>query len=555
MPDQSGTRSETVQADVVDAQGESRRGFLRLGAVVVAGFVDACAAEGPSDVPHGSGGKSNGTGGSGNGGTTPGNGGATNGGSGNGGTTQGSGGAQGGYTAAQGGAQGGSPAQGGSSQGGKSAAGGSSSGGSGVTGGTSAGGAGGGGGVATGSGGSTGMPPDKSTWVENRGSGCTVGTPPTFSNATANAKLPDLFKFLNGMRITKKEDWACLRADLSAAAQACIYGPKMPPPDKLTATFSGGKVTVNMTVGSQTGSFTFSITGGGTAAKPVPVLITCGGSSLGTLSGVARIDMANNSMAAESKTVASGGLVHTLYGSKASKSGSLIGWAWGASRIIDALQLLPEAGIDTKRIAVTGCSRNGKGALAMGAFDERVALTIPQEGGSGGPALWRVSEKEKAMGQNIQESAEIVGEANWQGSDFKSYANGQNAKLSADQHTVIALCAPRAVLVIDNDIDWLGPVACYGGGAAARMLYEGLGIKDRCGVSVAANHGHCQFPSSQQKALDAFVNRFLKGMSVDTGGVDDHAATNSKLKTFDTATWIDWTIPTLSGSLAWDPFA
>ena len=31
------------------------------------------------------------------------------------------------------------------------------------------------------------------------------------------------------------------------------------------------------------------------------------------------------------------------------------------------------------------CS-NGKGALAVGAFDERVALTIPQESGSGGSA-------------------------------------------------------------------------------------------------------------------------------------------------------------------------
>ena len=394
-------------------------------------------------------------------------------------------------------------------------------------------------------------------WKEDNAKGkCTVGTPPTFANSVANSKLPDPFKFLNGMRISSKADWECLRADLSAMLQACIYGPKMPPPDKLTATFSGGKMTVNMTVGSQTGSFSVSISGGN-KDKPVPALITCGGSSLSKLSGVVQIDMANNSMSQESKTVGTGGLVNMLYGSAASKSGSLIGWAWGLSRIIDGLELCPEAGIDLKAIAVTGCSRNGKGALAMGAFDERVALTLMQEGGSGGSAAWRISQAEKKAGQNIQESGEIVGEANWQGADFKQYANGMNDKLSADQHFAVALCAPRAVLLLENDIDWLGPVATYGGGIAGRAVFEALGIKERCGVSVAANHGHCAFPGAQQTFLDAFVNRYLKRTSTTNMLVDDFhvSSSTSKLQKFDPATWIDWTIPTLSGSLAWDPFA
>jgi hypothetical protein len=32
-------------------------------------------------------------------------------------------------------------------------------------------------------------------------------------------------------------------------------------------------------------------------------------------------------------------------------------------------------------------------------------------------------------------------------------------------------------------------------------------------------------------------------------------ATTSKLRTFDEATCFDWTVPMLSGNLAWDPFA
>ena len=184
---------------------------------------------------------------------------------------------------------------------------------------------------------------------------------------------------------------------------------------------------------------------------------------------------------ADQKARPTTGLVTTLYGSAAAKSGSDICWAWGASRIIDALEMLPQTGIDPTKVAVTGCSYAGKGALAMGAFDERVILTVMEEGGSGGSALWRVSSAEAAMGQNIQEATEIVGEANWEGQDFYSLFNGKSKtsapvdKLIADQHMMVAICAPRACLLIENDIDWLGPLAAYGGGVAGREVYDGPG--------------------------------------------------------------------------------
>lgn len=77
------------------------------------------------------------------------------------------------------------------------------------------------------------------------------------------------------------------------------------------------------------------------------------------------------------------GLFFDLYGHNATAS-AMTAWVWGVSRIIDSLEQTPQAGINVGRIAVTGCSRNGKGALMAGAFDERIALTIPQESGSGG---------------------------------------------------------------------------------------------------------------------------------------------------------------------------
>ena len=77
------------------------------------------------------------------------------------------------------------------------------------------------------------------------------------------------------------------------------------------------------------------------------------------------------------------GTFYDLYGSGHSAS-AMTAWAWGVSRIIDVLEATPSAGIDTTKIGVTGCSRNGKGALTIGAFEPRIALTIPQESGTGG---------------------------------------------------------------------------------------------------------------------------------------------------------------------------
>jgi hypothetical protein len=77
------------------------------------------------------------------------------------------------------------------------------------------------------------------------------------------------------------------------------------------------------------------------------------------------------------------GLFFDVYGANATAS-AMTAWVWGVSRIIDVLERTPMANINTKKIAVTGCSRDGKGALMAGAFETRITLTIPQESGSGG---------------------------------------------------------------------------------------------------------------------------------------------------------------------------
>jgi len=554
--------------EAAEANAGSRRDFLQLGAFAAFGLASGCGttAVGDDDASAGTAGSSGTNPGAGTGGTSM----MGNGGTGTGGSTGGGAPMQGGSsgTGTGGGTAGGGA---GKAAGGAGPAGAGPGGGAGAsTGGAPAGGAGGmnGGSPATGGappGGGAGMATGGSGGMGNTGMGGKENnyTPlpmlPDGTHGPSNKMLPDPFKYLDGTRISSKADWERLRADLSAKLQAAVYGPKMPPPDTLKATLSGSTVTVNMTVGTKTGSFTFSVSGG-SASAPKPAVLKCDGSGVPFPSSVVSIRLDAHTFAQENKMIPTSGLVSTLYGNTAAKCGSDICWAWGASRIIDALEQLPEAGIDTTKIATTGCSYAGKGGLAMGIFDERVALTVMQEGGSGGTACWRISTKEASLGQNIQEATEIVGEQNWQGADFKALFSGKDKKtapvdmLIADMHFCVALAAPRGFLIIENDIDWLGPLAAYGGGKAGLEVYKALGVGDRCGISVAANHGHCQFPSSQQADLTKFVNRFLLGMKTDTGGVDVLNATNSKIKTWTPADWIDWDTPTLAGELPWDPW-
>lgn len=105
------------------------------------------------------------------------------------------------------------------------------------------------------------------------------------------------------------------------------------------------------------------------------------------------------------------GLFYNLYGSGHSAS-AMTAWVWGVSRIIDVLST-PGVGINLSAIGVTGCSRDGKGALMAGAFETRIALTIPQESGSGGDACWRLSHFEKTSGSQVQDAVEIVTENVW----------------------------------------------------------------------------------------------------------------------------------------------
>ncbi|KAK4233382.1 4-O-methyl-glucuronoyl methylesterase [Achaetomium macrosporum] len=356
-----------------------------------------------------------------------------------------------------------------------------------------------------------------------------------------SAKLPDPFTSAAGTKITTKADFECRKAEISKIMQQYELGTYPPPPDKVEASMSGNSITVRVTVGSKTISFSASIrkpSGSG----PFPAIIGIGGSSIPIPSSVATITFNNDEFGAQSGSGSRGrGKFYDLFGSGHS-AGSLTAWAWGVDRLIDGLEQVGAAsGIDTKRLGVTGCSRNGKGAFVTGAFVNRIALTIPQESGAGGAACWRISDQQKSSGANIQTAQQIIGENPWFSKNFDPYVRSI-ATIPQDHHFLAAMIVPRGLAVFENNIDWLGPVSTTGCMKAGRMIYKAYGVPNNMGFSLVGGHNHCQFPSSQNSELNAYINYFLLN-----GGTAPGAVERSDVNV-DAASWAPWgaSAPTLS---------
>ncbi|KAF2012725.1 carbohydrate esterase family 15 protein [Aaosphaeria arxii CBS 175.79] len=368
--------------------------------------------------------------------------------------------------------------------------------------------------------------------VEQRQAACNV---PTTFPSTSNSKLPDPFKFFDGRKVETKADFECRNKEVNAAVQAQELG--ILPPKPATVTASGtSSLSITASEGGKSVSFSVSIkkpSGSG----PFPAIIAYGGASIPVPAGVATITFNNDQIGAQQGGNSRGqGKFFDLYGSGHS-AGALTAWAWGVDRVIDALELV-DTGINPKKVGVTGCSRNGKGAFVAAALVPRIALGLPQESGSGGAACWRISDSEKAAGKNIQTSGQIIGENVWFSKNFNTFAT-KSSTTATDHHQLAGLVAPRGLLVIENEIDWLGPVSTTACMKAGRLIYKALGVPDNMGFTGSGNHNHCSFPSNQQAELTAFINKFLLDKSDSTANIEKGPAA-------DVSKYIDWTTPTLT---------
>lgn len=372
--------------------------------------------------------------------------------------------------------------------------------------------------------------------VENTGAKFSNPILPALEQLPVVEPLTDPFAGSDGKgRSTKFKNWSQRRAEIGAEIQHYEIGQKPDRPDNITASYARDTLKVNITENGKTLTLTSKITlpeGKG----PFPAVIGIGRGSgslpaeIFTTRGVAQIPFIFTQVMAHNQKRGNEP-INKLYPELVSM-GAYAAWSWGVSRLIDGLELVQkDLPIDLKHLAITGCSFAGKMALYAGAFDERIALTIAQESGGGGAAAWRVS-------QSLPVKVETLGATShvWFQESMFQFADKNVSKLPFDHHELMAMIAPRALLVLGNpDYVWLADESGYVSCRAAHEVWKTFGIGDRFGFSIVAGHGHCQLPKSQYPEVEAYVEKFLLG--------NNSANTNVTVNPYplvDYARWFDW---------------
>ena len=121
-------------------------------------------------------------------------------------------------------------------------------------------------------------------------------------------------------------------------------------------------------------------------------------------------------------------------------------WAWGTSRVLDYL-INERSDLDTEKVAVIGHSRLGKTALWCAAQDERFAAAISNNSGYGGAASSKCG-----TGERVSDFLRC-GSWDWFCENFKKYGGELEDLKPYDQSFLLALIAPRYLLVGSAELD------------------------------------------------------------------------------------------------------
>jgi endo-1,4-beta-xylanase len=225
-------------------------------------------------------------------------------------------------------------------------------------------------------------------------------------------------------------------------------------------------------------------------------------------------------------------------------AGTLLAWAWAASRGVDALEYLDKNNPELKdklelnKLVVTGFSRCGKAALAAGLFDDRFKVVNPGASGCGGAAVYRYASSGNEYPWGVSPGNEVLGDkirhqghnSNEMLARFLNYpriyetgTHGYGERLPYDHHEIIAAIAPRAVLITTATDDYANNAEGDAiGFEGARHVFRFLDAEKMLGLNIRTTgeknpygfgDGHWQSDKQVQNLVD-FSNMVFFGTSL-----------------------------------------
>ena len=203
------------------------------------------------------------------------------------------------------------------------------------------------------------------------------------------------------------------------------------------------------------------------------------------------------------------------------QTGVLMAWAWGASKVLDAVYagLDREFQLDAKASMVTGVSRYGKATAVCGAFDKRFRMTIPACSGAGGLALYNyVSEGKTYDLRKVGGPAEYTygknepldclqsdAERGWFHDRFLQYKTPADIPLDQENLPIMAMSKERYYFIIAacTGEDWVNAPAMWECYKKANAVYEQEGLGEHLAL-----HFHKVGHAVLEEDAEAFIKYF-----------------------------------------------
>jgi dienelactone hydrolase len=348
---------------------------------------------------------------------------------------------------------------------------------------------------------------DWEAWVARTGE-----LPPDFASMPSNNFLPDPLVRIEGTKITPittMEQWARQRQWLRSELQHWIYGNMPPPPDNLRAVVTETRREGGVTVREVRLEFGPDHRG----ILHVHLFIPDG-------KGPFPVFLTNQPLTASwVQPAIRRGFIACIYDATDPIFGAtddsdkfidvypdydfacIARWSWAAMRAVDYLCTLPE--VDAGKIGITGHSRNGKQAVLAAAFDERIGAVVGSSGTTGECLPWRYCTLDYWGTGSIESITGGPHNTHWFHPRLRYFA-GREDKLPVDQNQLMALIAPRGLLMTagysEHEGNDFGYEQAY---RSVRSVYRFLGREEN--VQLHLRYGEHDFIPNH---IENFVNFF-----------------------------------------------